>query len=476
MSADTAAHVGGNRWGKTKLISVSPNKTREVAYPQQSMPVLLADSLPVPLPSPEPTPPPPPLPFPPEPSPPPEPPAPSSPPPSSLPPSSLPPSSLPLPSPSHPPPPPRAHYVVGYNPQQWMPLLLGQASPRSNPSPQPLSQPQLPRSTPPGSDEVGSGSEEVEDHTAKRLMSTADEPPPSPKPPKPPPSPSPSTSPPPSPSLLPPSWPPPSPPPPSLPPLSSPPPSPSPPPPSPPPPPSTGTVVITLMVSGSVDDFSGSDKSSLQAKVATTAGVDKWLVKIRVAAASVRITATIAVPASTTPAAVNIALTSRLGTVAAASNALGVALEEVSIITTVSSDLINDSEDAIPVIGLSDASEDEVGSPGSDSSESLQNVGIALGVSFSVLLVSACYLVRRRLRNRATTEVTLETKDVTLDLEEGLGPPVASGPPIGPEARDAAAVEVLIVARRALAAVAAQPRLAIEKAARAADTDGATDA
>ena len=230
------------------------------------------------------------------------------------------------------------------------------------------------------------------------------------------------------------------------------------------------------MVSGSVDDFSGSDKSSLQAKVATTAGVDKWLVVIRVAAASVRITATIAVPASTTPAAVNTALTSRLGTVAAASNALGVALEEVSIITTVSSDLINDSEDAIPVIGLSDASEDEVGSPGSDSSESLQNVGIALGVSFSVLLVSACYLVRRRLRNRATTEVTLETKDVTLDLEEGLGPPVASGPPIDPEARDAAAVEVLIVARRALAAVAARPRLAIEKAARAADTDGATDA
>ena len=231
------------------------------------------------------------------------------------------------------------------------------------------------------------------------------------------------------------------------------------------------------MVSGSVDDFSGSDKSSLQAKVATTAGVDKWLVVIRVAAASVRITATIAVPASTTPAAVNTALTSRLGTIAAASNALGVALEEVSIITTVSSDLINDSEDAIPVIGLSDASEDEVGSPGSDdSSESLQNVGIALGVSFSVLLVCACYMARRRLRNRATTEVTLETKDVTLDLEEGLGPPVASGPPIDPEARDAAAVEVLIVARRALAAVAARPRLAIEKAARAADTDGATDA
>ena len=232
------------------------------------------------------------------------------------------------------------------------------------------------------------------------------------------------------------------------------------------------------MVSGSVDDFSKSEKSSLQAKVATTAGVDKWLVVIRVAAASVRITATIAVPASTTPAAVNTALTSRLGTVAAASNALGVALEEVSIITTVSSDLINDSEDAIPVIGLSDASEDEVGSPGSDSSESLQNVGIALGVSFSVLLVSACYLVRRRLRNRATSEVTLETKDVTLDLEEGLGPPVASGPPVDPEARDADAVEALTAARdrRALAAVAARPRLAIEKAARAADTDGATDA
>ena len=41
-----------------------------------------------------------------------------------------------------------------------------------------------------------------------------------------------------------------------------------------------------MMVSGSVDAFSDSDKASLQAKVATTAGVDKSLVVISVAAAS----------------------------------------------------------------------------------------------------------------------------------------------------------------------------------------------
>ena len=52
-----------------------------------------------------------------------------------------------------------------------------------------------------------------------------------------------------------------------------------------------GDGFVTLTASGSVSDFSDDDKSSLQQKVADAAGVDKSLVTILVAAASVRITA-----------------------------------------------------------------------------------------------------------------------------------------------------------------------------------------
>ena len=54
------------------------------------------------------------------------------------------------------------------------------------------------------------------------------------------------------------------------------------------------------MASGSVSDYS--DTSSLQQSVAAAAGVDRSLVTISVAAASVIITATITVAASTTVA------------------------------------------------------------------------------------------------------------------------------------------------------------------------------
>ena len=56
------------------------------------------------------------------------------------------------------------------------------------------------------------------------------------------------------------------------------------------------------MASGSVSDYS--DTSNLQQKIATAAGVDKSLITISVAAASVIITATIAVPAVNTAVSV----------------------------------------------------------------------------------------------------------------------------------------------------------------------------
>eukprot|EP00964_Phaeocystis_antarctica_P114142 scaffold78102_cov54-Phaeocystis_antarctica.AAC.1 len=91
-----------------------------------------------------------------------------------------------------------------------------------------------------------------------------------------------------------------------------------------------------MTASGSVSDYS--DTSSLQQGVATAAGVDKSLVTISVAAASVIITATIAVPASTA-AAVQTSLSSTLGTADQASAALGITVESVPTVVVEGAEL-----------------------------------------------------------------------------------------------------------------------------------------
>ena len=86
------------------------------------------------------------------------------------------------------------------------------------------------------------------------------------------------------------------------------------------------------MASGDVSDYANT--TSLRQKIATAAGVDDAsLVTISVAAASVIITATIAVPASTTPAAVQTSLASSLGTAEIATAALGIDVESDPSIT-----------------------------------------------------------------------------------------------------------------------------------------------
>ena len=80
--------------------------------------------------------------------------------------------------------------------------------------------------------------------------------------------------------------------------------------------------MLTLTVSGTLSDYA--DTSSLRQNIASAAGVDASLVTISVAAASVLITATIAVPASSTAEAVQTSLAATLGTAATASAALGV--------------------------------------------------------------------------------------------------------------------------------------------------------
>ena len=92
--------------------------------------------------------------------------------------------------------------------------------------------------------------------------------------------------------------------------------------------------MLTLTASGSVSDYTDSVKSSLQQKVADAAGVHKSLVTIHVTAASVIITATIAVPAATTADQVQTSLSSSLGTAEDASTALGITVEEVPTITS----------------------------------------------------------------------------------------------------------------------------------------------
>ena len=176
--------------------------------------------------------------------------------------------------------------------------------------------------------------------------------------------------------------------------IYSPPPPPPPPPPLPPPPPSqsapstvqpsTETVVLTLTASGSVSDYS--DTSSLQQAVATAAAVDKSLVTIRVAAASVIITATIAVPAATTATAVQASLSSTLGTAATASAALGIIVESDPVITT-----------------------EELESSSSDSSSPIAIIVGAVAAAVVICLLCACLCMHKRRQNKhgGASHVTL---------------------------------------------------------------------
>ena len=88
--------------------------------------------------------------------------------------------------------------------------------------------------------------------------------------------------------------------------------------------------MLTLSVSGSVSDYS--DTSNLRSSIASEAGVNVSYVSISVAAASVVITAKIAVPPSTTADAMQTTLSSSLDTPEKASAALGVTVEFLLIV------------------------------------------------------------------------------------------------------------------------------------------------
>ena len=168
--------------------------------------------------------------------------------------------------------------------------------------------------------------------------------------------------------------------------------------PSPPPLPSMETVVLMLTASGSVSDYS--DTSSLRQGVATAAGVDTPLVTISVAAASVIITATINIPASTTAALVQTALASTLSTAAAASIALGVTVEEVPAVTIAPSPPPPPPLSGLPPPGLPP--------PLASSEEVFVIDGIAGGIIGGIvgalpMLLAVCALMHFRRRRKRVT-------------------------------------------------------------------------
>ena len=129
-------------------------------------------------------------------------------------------------------------------------------------------------------------------------------------------------------------------------------PPPTPPPPQPPyvaPPPSTESVVLQFMASGSVSDWATQDRGSVQRKIAAIAGTTASAVVLTVAAGSVLVTATIAVPSSTTAVAVMNALSARLGSAIEASTALGITVVSVPTIREGSSGVKVEDSKTMPM-------------------------------------------------------------------------------------------------------------------------------
>ena len=141
--------------------------------------------------------------------------------------------------------------------------------------------------------------------------------------------------------------------------------------------------MLTLRASGSVSDYL--DTSALQTAIADNAGVDPSAVSISVVAASVIITATIKVPASTTADALQATLTSRLGTAASASTALGITVESDPTIVARGALAIGDQEASVE----GDKDDDTPKIVG----------GVIGGVIFVIILFLVAYFIRKRSKN-----------------------------------------------------------------------------
>ena len=167
-----------------------------------------------------------------------------------------------------------------------------------------------------------------------------------------------------------------------------------------------------MTASGSVSDYT--DTTSLQSSIAAVVGVDASAVTVAVAAASVLITAIIAVPASTTPAAMLITLFSSLGTAEAASAALGVTVLSVPTIV-VAAPLLPPPPPSLP-----DTDDDLPRQPLNSGDDGLPLeaivgiiVGIAAGGACSAVGLANIVMSRRR-KNKVTAHIGIGAQgDVT---------------------------------------------------------------
>ena len=136
------------------------------------------------------------------------------------------------------------------------------------------------------------------------------------------------------------------------------------------------------MASGSVSDYS--DTSSLQQSIATVAAVGTAAVEISIAAGSVRITASIVVPASTTATAMQLLLSTSLGTAAAASAQLGITVEE------------------LPSIEIEDDTAGLPKSPGAQGDATMFAL-ISSGIVAAAILAACCVARKRRLARQRSS-------------------------------------------------------------------------
>ena len=170
--------------------------------------------------------------------------------------------------------------------------------------------------------------------------------------------------------------------------------------------------MLTLTAAGTVSDYE--DTSAIVAKVAQLASVDESLVTVTIEAASVIITATIAVPVSRTAASVKASLTSSLGTAADASSQLNITIEaDPAVVVRAPPPPGPATPPAVPPPAV-ESEEDSISS--SDDGSLMTIIGGLLGglvvVSIAVLVLVLC---RRRARQAA-----LESKNdfVTISLEK----------------------------------------------------------
>jgi len=144
--------------------------------------------------------------------------------------------------------------------------------------------------------------------------------------------------------------------------------------------------VLSLTASGSVSDYDDVKTSALRRAVASLVGVDASAVTISVAAASVIITATIAVPAATTAPAMQAHLATKLGTANAASIELGITVEIAPAIIVA----------APPPVAPPPLPPPSTGSGGVDAGMIGGIVGGSSGLIFGVIGGSVYYMNKRK--------------------------------------------------------------------------------